>query len=96
MDTSSLPSNIDDLVDSGAEEGDYERIWALLQRVDDKRGGVYDVDEAWTELADRLDVNEETVETDGSSGESAAGSTRRTASRSPRPSGAPTRRFQDD
>lgn len=95
MDTSSFPSIIEDLVDSGAEEGDYERIWALLRRVDEKRGEDYDVDEAWAEIKARLDVDVGTIETDGSSGDSAAEVTRRTASRSPRPSGAPTRRFQD-
>jgi len=36
---------------------DYERLWALLSRTEDAHAASYDVDAAWGELADRLDLD---------------------------------------
>lgn len=36
---------------------DYERIWAALHRTDDAQAPSYDVDEAWDQLSDRLDLD---------------------------------------
>lgn len=56
MDTPSLPSNFDDLSETGDEERDYERIWRLLQRTGEERAEAFDVDEEWSQLANRLDL----------------------------------------
>jgi len=57
MDTPSLPSDFDALAESEEAERDYERIWTLLQRTDKERAASYDVDDEWTQLADRLDLD---------------------------------------
>jgi len=94
MDTPSLPSDFDELADSGDEEQDYERIWALLQRLDDKRAASYDVDDEWAQLADRLDLNG-TEETTGAASRSAAQQERRASDRGPRtPDAASSTRLQ--
>jgi len=36
---------------------DYERIWAVLHRTDDAQAPSYDVDDAWDQLSDRLDLD---------------------------------------
>ncbi len=38
---------------------DYERIWAALHRTDDAQAPSYDVDDAWNQLSDRLDLDVE-------------------------------------
>ena len=37
----------------------YERIWTALHRTDDARASSYDVDAEWTQLADRLNLEED-------------------------------------
>ncbi|MCS3632135.1 transmembrane sensor [Salinibacter ruber] len=37
---------------------DYERIWAALHRTDDAQASTYNVDAAWGDLADRLDLDD--------------------------------------
>jgi transmembrane sensor len=41
---------------------DYERIWAALHRTDDAQAPSYDVDEAWDQLSDRLDLDPDKAE----------------------------------
>lgn len=36
---------------------DYERLWATLHRTDDPQVPSYDVDDAWDQLSDRLDLD---------------------------------------
>ena len=36
---------------------DYERIWTALHQTDEAQASEYDVDAAWTDLADRLDLD---------------------------------------
>jgi len=54
MDTDPLPSNLRDLV-ADEDRREYERLWALLHA--DKESS-FDVDRAWNELADDLDLDE--------------------------------------
>jgi transmembrane sensor len=54
MTTDPLPSNLRDLVDD-ENRHEYERLWALLHADDET---AYDVDRAWNELADDLDLDE--------------------------------------
>ncbi len=86
MDTPSLPSDFDELADSGEEEQDYERIWTLLQRLDEKRAASYDVDDEWEQLADRLDLNGAATQTSDSDASASPAQQRRASDRDPRAS----------
>ena len=77
MDTPSLPSDFDGLADGGEREQDYARIWALLRRTDEERASSYDVDDEWSKLADRLDL-------DDADALASADAARRAADRDPR------------
>jgi len=56
MDSNSLPSDIEGLLENEEAPPEYERLWSLLRRVDAARGAAYDVDREWEQLADRLDL----------------------------------------
>lgn len=79
MTTDPLPSTLRDLVDD-EDRHEYERLWALLHADDET---AYDVDRAWNELADDLDLD------DAADASAAGGAADR---RTPRESGSPPER----
>jgi len=63
MDTDPLPFELTDSTDDKRRR-EYERLWALLQS---DAESFYDVDRAWNELADDLDLDPSGAEADSSS-----------------------------
>lgn len=104
MNNDSLPPDLRDLAEDETIRADYERIWSLLQRRSDTERSdaqsssgpssgpsaeAFDVDAAWNELADDLDLDASPSAESPSRAEPAeSGARDRASDRHPRPSAA--------
>ncbi|NBC87460.1 MAG: iron dicitrate transport regulator FecR [Bacteroidetes bacterium] len=58
MDKKSLPPDLRDLADDEAKKEDYRTLWSLLHHPASEEGSSsFDVDDAWNELSDTLDLD---------------------------------------
>lgn len=58
MDKQSLPPDLRDLADDEAKKEDYRMLWSLLTHpAPEERTSSFDVDDAWSELSDTLDLD---------------------------------------